>query len=364
MKTILFFCNPFGLGPAGKTINVAQYINAKTNNLNIIVCGCKHVLSIAGNDFHTIELNDRDVNDITSYINTIPGDKYVFSSQNRFAIYAAKQCGIRSAFLDGLSWFWQTVPDDHYIADIIFWLNYPNISIKIPHNYRNKISIIPGIVDNFKLVPNSKRSGSMFYIGGCKNPLTSLPHFYLDMIAQIYNSTNLAKIKLMIAADEESVKYLSQYPKLLSITKNFNHNTFIHALAKVSSLITNGGQTASIEAFNASTSISYFLPINQSQNALVKSILSIDKYYPCLQWEKYFQMPKNMNYLTEKEALEIYEDKSRTILNNQNLFNIVKNDFSHLIADRGFHAPTLFNQIGTNGSEEIFKILHEQWGIS
>src|SRR3989338_3660640 len=159
MKTVFIFSNPFGYGPSGKALSIAQYFQEHTANTNVCICGSQHMLGITGSKLQTIEVDDRCEEEIVAVLNSVSGDKYVISSQNKFAVKAAKRGNIPSAFLDGLAWFWTNIPADHFLADIIFWINYPRIRAKIPINYKDKIVIINGITEALEKNIITKRKG-------------------------------------------------------------------------------------------------------------------------------------------------------------------------------------------------------------
>ena len=178
MKSILLFSNPFGYGPSGKLLSIAKYLIKNTTQTEVILCGSQYLLQIAGSEFRFILVEDRDEEAISKLLKSIPNEKYVLSSQNRFAIKAAIKNNIPSAFLDGLAWFWNKFPDDHFLADIIFWLNYPNIKKSIPEQFKDKINIIHGITEPQLIDKKIKRNGKLIL----------LPNLRREKIASLKNA--------------------------------------------------------------------------------------------------------------------------------------------------------------------------------
>lgn len=363
MKNILIFSNPFGFGPSGKALSIAKEISSHNKKDCIYICGGRHLKSVVGESYRFINLDERNEKDIFKKISKISGEKYIISSQNRFAIKVAKENNIPCAFLDGLSWFWKKIPDDHYFADIIFWINYPNVKNKIPKEFKEKIYIIPGITpDKNEDIKIGKRDGVVFYIGGCKNPLTDLPKNYLRLLDKLFELFFISNnTKITIASDPASLDYFKK--NKFSISKMINvykHEEFINQLASCRKFITNGGQTAIMESFNLKTPIDFFLPINLSQLSLINKISKVNK----VSWGKYITIPKNINNFSEREAILLFDKKAKSIINNKLLFAKLFKDFSLIILDKKFNKKFNFlAKIRTGGDRKIYQILSNKWGI-
>lgn len=357
MKTVLIFSNPFGYGPGGKALSVGNMLNKNLKNTKILVCGSSYFLEIIDKDLPSIEVNDRNEESIIDLLRTIPGKKFVFSSQNRFAVKAAKKLNIPTAFLDGLSWFWKEIPIDHFIADIVFWINYPNIKKRVPTNLVGKIKVVEGIVEDHPATTISKRSGKIFYIGGGKNPLTPLPLNYLKLTKNILDDSDNKTIDLTVFSDKPSKKYLTGNKEIYTM----DHSAFIRKLAATKIFITNGGQTSTMEAASLNIGIGFYLPINLSQMVLVQKIRNLDKNYPALMWENYIDIPKNIQNYSEKEALIFFENASKKVLDDSEIYEKIKKDFVRLISSEKIRIPKLLISLGTKGSTQIFSVLKKRW---
>jgi len=363
MKSILLFSNPFGYGPSGKLLSIAKYLIKNTTQTEVILCGSQYLLQIAGSEFRFILVEDRDEEAISKLLKSIPNEKYVLSSQNRFAIKAAIKNNIPSAFLDGLAWFWNKFPDDHFLADIIFWLNYPNIKKSIPEQFKDKINIIHGITEPQLIDKKIKRNGIVMYIGGCKNPLTPIPYSYLDLIAKLFDAVSVTE-DVEVCMDPESQLYLNDR----KISKNFrryDHSQFIQRLTNSKMFITNGGQSATVESVSVDTPVSFFLPINLSQFALIDKLNSPISKFLSLNWKNYVRIPKDVNKFSEKEALELLECKSKEILKNKNKLQKLKRDFVKFLKLEPSHHNNskIFKQLGLTGTNDILEILKSKWGL-
>ena len=363
MKSILLFSNPFGYGPSGKLLSIAKYLRKITKQTNIILCGSQYLSQIAGKEFEFILVEDRDEDAISNLLKTIPDEKYVISSQNRFAIKAAIKNDLPNAFLDGLAWFWNKFPEDHFLADVIFWLNYPNIKVSIPERFKNKIHIIHGITEHQEIKRNIDRKGVVLYIGGCKNPLTPMPYSYLDLIAKLFENIDI-NADIEVCMDSESRLYLKD-KKISERFKRYEHTEFVQRLASAKTFITNGGQSATMESASVNTPISFFLPINLSQFALIQKLNTTTEKYAYLDWNNYVHIPKNISSFSEAEALKHLELKSKELLNNPKKFKILCNDFTNIIVTKPIKSnkSKIFEDLGTTGTEDIYRILKNKWKI-
>jgi hypothetical protein len=307
MKSVLIFSNPFGYGPSGKAISIAKYIAGHTTDTEIIICGSRSLLGIAGDDFRCIEMDDRNGESIIKALKGVSGSRYIISSQNRFAIRVAKKLNIPCAFLDGLAWFWREIPEEHFWADIVFWINYSQVAEKIPQDQRGKVVVVNGITETVA-ASQSARRGVVFYLGGCKNPLAPVPTNYLDLVANLLNQSPARDRINIISMDHASQKYLIKHSALAEKIKIFDHSEFIRKIANCELFISNGGQTASMEAASVDTPTSFFLPINLSQASLIKRVLSEDEGHPSLRWDKYFKLPRDFFYFQNSRHWNISTD--------------------------------------------------------
>lgn len=363
MKTLVFFANPFGYGPAGKMVSIADYFQQKESKSRVVICGSSHVLSLTDKKFQVKEVNDRDESSITKALNQINGEKIIISSQNRFAIRSAKILGCKSAFLDGLSWFWKTIPDEHFDADIIFWIGYPEIIKKIPLQFSSKVHIIHGISPIVSSQP-TQGERKLFYIGGCKNPLTELPYQYIQLTSKVLRAIN-DQAKFDVITDNETKSYIETNNLIGSTLEihNLPHAQFVNTLASRKLLVSNGGQTASLEAAHLHIPTLYYLPINLSQRALINKIHDFDATYPSLHWEKYVNVPDNIETVSETEAITIFEKTSNEILSSKRKLSLLIEDTFTLINRNNFPAkPQLFVKVGSTGVRDIWRVLKSvQW---
>ncbi len=365
MKTILIFSNPFGYGPAGKAAMLATYIARNTRDCSVHFVGPSSFVSDRAITVHDA-IDERSVDSIASMLESISGEKFVLSSQNRFAIQAAMRSNTPTAFIDGLAWFWGNIPEDHFQAPLIFWPRYPNISDKIPEQYKSKINMFGAILENEKSF--FKRDGILLYIGGCKNPMLPIPLHYLDLIATlIEKNQHFISGRAKIATDLESKMYiLRKHPTLISCVDTYKHRDFLARLSSADHFITNGGQTATIEAFGIGTPVSFFLPMNLSQMALSGILQTFGALPSRMAWGDYADISKNIQSMNEKQGMLLLDNLAKKILSDRACFEKVKADFDNLIS----RIPDTKKQteflaaMGTSGCEDIFRSLQTNWGIS
>lgn len=364
MKTILIFSNPFGSGPAGKALSIAKYLLEKSKGVDVILCGGEYMNSIAPNDLKVIRVNERDEKEILNVFNMIKGPKYVLSSQNRFVIKVAREESIPCAFLDGLSWFWKVIPEEHFSADIIFWLNYPGIKKRIPLDFKDKIKVVHGITPSLvkkNIVIHKK--GVMFYLGGCKNPLTPIPHDYLNLFAVFieYLVKNFDG-DIDITTDMDSLELLKKFSIVGGLINQYKHDIFISHLSVVAKFVSNGGQTATLEAFSVHSPTIFFLPINLSQYALIDKLDPLGGF--SIRWGDYFKLPDNFLDYSEKDAINYLNNLAKTLLVDKRLLNLACRDFLLLLLNKNnFPDGSILKNIGDSGLEDILHILQDAWGI-
>lgn len=366
MKNILIFSNPFGNGPLGKAISIAKHIaeNSDQSTLRVFLCSSIQLGTISNEKFNFISLNDRNEKEITKVLHSMDGINYIISSQNRFAIKVAKEHNIPSAFLDGLSWFWKTIPDEHFSADIIFWLNYRDIADKIPPLHSHKIKIIHGITEkpNTDVINLERKGNFLLYLGGCNNPLTPLPIRYLDLFAELIKHITTKGVIVDIATDHLSQEYLKKYPELTSIIKTYSHDDFLKKLSQGEKFITNGGQTAILEAYTTETPISFFLPINLSQYALIRKLKNSEGS-PHLDWSHYVKVPKMIFDYNEKDAITFFDQSAHLLLQDKIGFNKLCKDFLAILITNGIYSNDFLKDLGSTGAHDILTIIKEKWGI-
>ena len=365
-KTIVIVSNPFGYGPTGKAIALAEAFQ-KLANVNVVFVGNSFAQEILPSNLSYISANERSEERLVTVFRGLT-NPFIVSSQNRFAIYAAKKLGLPCAFLDGLAWFWKDIPSDHFIADYIFWMRYPGREKKPQSNSQN-IFLVPAIVDIETTEP-AIDSRILLHVGGCENPLTkALPVAYLDLLGAVLNDLeDISKQKTMLTGGMRALEHLKLRGLKGIKMKTLKHDDFIAELKKADHFITTAGQTASLEAFALGIPTSFLLPTNLSQLAFTDMLTEFGATVNQLEWVSYVS-PINFQKirdLTEKEALYELTRYAEGILNNNNKLERYKEDFHALFHT---HPSSVAQQefiktIGVNGAEKIVEILDKGWRLS
>lgn len=362
-KTIVIFSNPFGYGPTGKAIAIAENF-IKKGFTNLIFAGGQFAQEIIPKSIKYLAVNERDEHEIRNLLKTIE-NPVVFSSQNRFAIRAARSLGIPSAFLDGLSWFWKDIPSDHFIADEIFWMKYPNIEKRIPVGLKN-IHIVPAVIDISDL--KEKKNHILIHVGGCKNPLVdAFPKHYLNILARALNTISPCKRKIKITGGAAAINFLKS---LLHNNKieavSLDHNQFIKELGKSTHLITTAGQTTTLEAFARDIPTSFLLPMNLSQCALTNVLSEFRAAPQKLMWSDYIANNIYPSKLNEKDAIVKFGKYTEEIASSNLLFEKFKFDLVRVVNSIPDNTGQreFIEYVGTNGADIVVEILIKKWNLS
>ena len=204
----------------------------------------------------------------------------------------------------------------------------------------------------------------LVHIGGCKNPLVdSFPKSYLDIISELVEAY-IGTRTIKITGGNDAINYLNTRKKKKNIEYiSLKHENFVDEISKSAHFVTNGGQTAVLEAFSIGIPTSFLLPMNLSQKALIDTLKSFGLLNKSLNWENYVRVVKDINVLSEKEAIsEIISYSINLILDNQS-FQILQQDFLSMIET----PPDTIGQerfikyIGTSGAEEIASTIMDKY---
>ena len=367
MKNILIFSNPFGYGPTGKAIAVAISFKKRFPEYRVIFVGNEFSSQIVPEGIETFSIDERDENALFSYLSSFSTSQtIIFSSQNRFVVKISKSLNIPCAFLDGLAWFWKKIPDDHFLADIIFWLRYPGVVI--PSQNKEKIVLVSGITGVVNSFDHYKNQ-ILINISGSQNPLVpDLSFSYFNLFAfclKKYIQTNNNNVT--VTGGQKALDYLK---KQFSSSDKINfqclpHDIFIEKLSTCSHLITTAGQTATMEAYAYHTPVSFFLPMYLAHYSLTaflsKYILNLEQ----LRWENYVSVNENISIFNEKEAIYEFEKYAELIWSNDVLKEKISQDFCNLINK----VPVIDGQnsfiesLGTNGADEIVEFMANKFNI-
>lgn len=350
-KTIVLFSNPFGYGPTGKAIAIA---NALRNRgvADLIFASGNFVAEIVPSGIRQVHVNERDIEDVKKLLSSIE-NPIIVSSQNRFAIKAGKELGVPTVFLDGLAWLWKEIPADHLIADDIFWMKYPGIEKRIP-SIRKDTRIVEAIVD---ASPNVERGEQiLIHIGGCENPLVSeFPSAYLDITLKLAQSLPTSQ-KLVITGGKSAIEYLLQKKTGANIScVNLLHDEFIEELSRSSLFLTTAGQTATLEAFSIGVPTQFLLPMNSSQRGLTEKLKNLGIILKCLDWKEYVEMKIDLENADEKAAIQIFQQSAKDLLQDAESLARLSRDFKTMVfsSKDTVRQNAFIRSFGIRGAEQI-----------
>lgn len=366
-KTIIVFSNPFGYGPTGNAIPVLEHLS-KIQDIDLIFAGSGLCLEILPSKFKTVVLNERNELEIEKFLAGFD-NPYVIGIQNRFSINVCKRKNIPCAFVDILAWFWKKIPEEHLIADEIFWLDFGDMKNK--PEYNEKIHLISGIVEKHKFEKHiNYKDRIIVHIGGANYPvIDDVPKNYLKLISLSLEALYDKKIfnNIFFTSGSVAIKYI----KSLGLNKGIKAETlsrdeYLNNLIKSNHLITTPGVSSTLEGFYYDVPVSFLLPINLSNLALTN--LLEEKYFKThkLNWRDYVEIHPNIEFLTEKDGIKEIEKYAGIILSNKNLLDKYLNDFILLAKD----IPNIEKQrnfidrVGSTGAKELTDILIKKWKLT
>lgn len=361
-KTIVLISNPFGFGPTGKAVAVAEEF-LRRGYTEIVFIGNSFVQEIVNPNFKKIIINERDKDQIKDALLQIE-NPFVISSQNRFAIYAAKELGIPSAFIDGLSWFWKDIPEDHFLADNIFWMKYPDIEKKIPPSIKEKIYLTPAIINYGHRARN--RSAVLLHLGGCKNPIYNIfPSNYLDLIIDTITSLKTSS-QIQIAGGKDVLDYIRNKincDNIIFIPQE--HDEFVKYLSNADHFVTTAGQTATLEAFSLGIPTSFMPPMNLSQLALMDLLNRYNSAPQSILWSHFIDNDTDLYKLSEKDAIGELSKLAQSVKNNKNMHDRFVFELDKLINNipNNYGQTKFINNLGVNGASVVCDILINKWEL-
>ncbi len=364
-KTIVVFSNPFGYGPTGNVIPIIENLLSAIKGIDIIFAGSRLCREIIDNgQIKIMDIDERNENQIKAFLKTVD-NPYIFSSQNRFAIKAAKALNMRSAFLDILAWFWKEIPQEHLLDDIIFWIKFPCIEQRMTP--KHKINIVSGITP--ALLNIKKKNQLIIHIGGAKYPFSNeVPINYLNLLAYALNNFNCKNVyeSVLFTGGSEAVKYIKQK----SINKDIifaslPQKEFIKELSQSAHMFTTAGISATLESFFQKIPVSFLPPVNLSQFALVKLL---ENYGDCLRymkWDSYTGVKGDLMSMNEKDAINKFDDYAKKVFLNSRIRKKFIKDFIEKtdMLPNNMKQIKIANYMGNSGAREISDILIKEWKL-
>jgi len=247
---------------------------------------------------------------------------------NRSAVRTARHLGMKTFFVDSLSWMWDEIPSEYLSANTYYYYDIFGIQERLSNleNVR-PVSPILGVLPNRQMTPHNL----LIHIGGFSNPFAEDNEGYLYLLADLISKID-SKYSVTVAGGKSSVDLLTKISGVRKIEFiAAERDVFLKKLAQAERFVTTPGSTAVFEAFAIGTPTVFLPPTNLSQWKQLR-LLSMRNAAPLqMAWEKYTDVPNNLDLLSEKEALNVFARLPETILNTPTV-NKMHTDFLTLIS--------------------------------
>lgn len=316
--TVIFFSNPFGFGPTGKTLALIQALSQKWKGRIVYAASSMCQETIPENLKNKIiikTINERDTDQIRDLISSYKSP-IVVSTLNRFSIKVANELKLPSFFVDSLAWMWKSIPEEYLLADNYYCFNIFDIKNKIPD--KNNIKIIPPILGKLPQPKIKRKEFSVLHIGGVKNPFSNeLPTNYLDLLSIALNNAKLNH-QLFLVGGNTAIQYIKtkvNNPNVIFST--MSRSDFLKHLSNTKHFITTSGLTSTLESFALSTPTSFILPTNQSQWKILKLLKLSNCADNKLEWEDLIKININIDVMTEKEVIPYFDKFAQQVAENK-----------------------------------------------
>ena len=362
MRTAVFFSNPFGFGPTGKMIAVLEEFKKYWDGQIVYASNglCREIMHIS--DIIQKDVDQRDELSVERILRAYDRP-VVISSLNRFAIAAAHRLKIPNAFIDGLAWLWDPIPEAFLRADMYICTKFPGLETKIKP-YRNAY-IVPFILS--PLPDKSTKAGSiLIHFGGGENPLQSeISQEYYALIGKALQKITW-RGNITVAGGTGCIRIIAEHAHRDDIMfKTFTKDLFLQKLAEAGHFITTSGINATMEAFAIGVPTSFMLPSNLSQWKLLSHLIAFGAADSCLQWETYFPEYHIKVGISEKENIEDIHVLAQRMYKDQTIGQRFIEDVSKLVSQVPVTPwqQAFAEMLGTNGAEKTVAILRKNWNF-
>lgn len=355
-NTVIFISNPFGFGPSAKAISIMQELSNRWEG-NIVYGASKMCQELLPadllNKIRVHDINERRSDDLENLFKKYT-NPLVLISLNRIAVKTAKLLGLRSFFVDSLTWLWKKIPEEYLLSDIYYCFDIFDVRDKIPKN--PNIKVIPPVLGNLPSVKSKKSNKVLISIGGFKNPLMEkLSTSYLLLLAEVLNEQDL-KNEIIVTGGKDALSYLIPAVKKDNVRiSTLEHNSFLDLLSSVSHFITTPGLISSLEAFSLSAPTSFILPSNLSQWHQLKMLESRGIVIGGLEWEDYLNFDYDFHNLTEKEAIPMFYELADILYKNKTKKALFVSDAVPMLQSvpDNTKQKAYIDKIGINGAKYV-----------
>lgn len=358
IDTVVFISNPFGFGPASKAIILMEELRKKWSGKIIYIASqkCLDILpETLKNEIEVIEIDERDPKELEKILLRLTSAMAIVIL-NKSAVKTTRNLGIKTFFVDSLSWMWKEIPDEYLSADTYYYYNIFGEQRRLSDV--NNAHPIPPILG--KLPERKYVSGEfLIHIGGFSNPFIRDNTEYLRLLDKLLNDIDRT-YKITVVGGRSGINFLKEINNKPNIEfLVLERKSFLEIIARAERFITTPGSTAVFEAFAIGTPTSFLHPTNLSQWRQLKLFLSLNAAPLEMQWERYFQTPENLEDMSEDNALKEFSRLSGGALKRQNTISQMKKDFNKLFSlEANFNGQRdLMTNAGDGLSEIISDIL-------
>lgn len=358
INTVVFISNPFGFGPAGKAVILMEELRKKWSGRIIYIASqkCLDILpEVLKSTIDVIEIDERNPEELTKILSRLTSSLAVVVL-NKAAVKTTHDLGIKTFFIDSLSWMWQEIPREYLSADTYYYYDIFGAQKRL-RNISNAHSISPILGELPKREPIN--GTFLIHIGGFSNPFADDNTGYLRLLSELLEYINNTR-KVTVVGGRSGIDFLKGSCTKLNIDfLVLDRESFLVKIAQAERFITTSGSTAVFEAFAIGTPVGFLPPTNLSQWKQLKLFLSLNAAPLEMQWERYFPTPEELEEMPENEALREFSHLSEATLQNQNVTDRMRSDFINLFSQEAdFKGQNdLMAKTGDGSSEIISDIL-------
>ena len=285
MKNILIYSIPFGFGPTGKAIAIANELSVSHN---VTLTSFKHSLQIIGkNDrIKIIDCKTRNFSEWNSKIFQ-KTDLIISIMDLRLINFISENFPhIKTVFVDSLFWWRKSLSDIPFQNCNLFLLQtFPGVGEKIeevPKEYRNKFfEVSPILSENKVVMDESEETDSiLLHFGGVNSLIAQWEMYkqYFEFITSIViNYAKVYKSILTVTGNSDLMKHLKKYFRSEEniLFQCLDNSVFHQKLSKTKLFISTCGIEATYEAFAYQIPTIFLPPVNSTQLYQLMSLISL-----------------------------------------------------------------------------------------
>lgn len=353
---VIFISNPFGFGPSAKAISIMQELSNRWEG-NIVYGASKMCQELLPadllNKIKVHNIDERNSEELQSLFKKYK-NPLILISLNRIAVKTAKFLGLRSFFVDSLTWLWKKIPEEYLLSDMYYCFDVFDVRDKILK--KSNIKVIPPVLGDLPRPKIKKNKKILVHIGGFETPfIKELSKSYLLLLSEVLNTQNL-DTKIIVTGGSRALSYLKLFVKRSNVEiVTLERNVFLDLLNSVSHFVTTSGSISSFEAFALSTPTSFILPSNLSQWHQLKNFENRGLATRKLEWEDYLIFDHDFYNLTEREAIPIFYELADILCKNKTKKTLFVSNAVYMLESipDNTKQKAYINKIGINGAKYV-----------